>query len=130
MVTVRVAFRRGRVDGERIFAVLNAYMLTGLIFGIAYGLVNEIRPGSFSLPSQGAMRFEEGVYLSFVVLTSLGLGEIVPATGVARGLAIVEAIIGQMYMAVLVARLVSLYSAEEFSRYLEERSKRRSKPSP
>ena len=46
---------------------------------------------------------------------------------VARGLAIVEAVIGQLYLAVLVARLVSLYSAEEFAKYLEERTSRHRK---
>src|SRR5262245_8407024 len=128
IVTVRIAFRHGRVDSERIFAVLSAYMLTGLVFGIAYALMSEIWPGSFSLPSQGTMRFEHGVYVSFVILTSLGLGDILPVTGIARGLTVVEAVVGQMYMAVLVARLVSLYSAEEFYRYMEERETRRSKP--
>ena len=63
--------------------------------------------------------------MSFVILTSLGFGDVVPVTPVARGLTILEAVIGQMYMAVLVARLVSLYSAEEFARYMEERAKRR-----
>ncbi|HTY78901.1 MAG TPA: potassium channel family protein [Candidatus Bathyarchaeia archaeon] len=127
VTTMRVAFRRGRVDSERIFAVLNAYLLTGLIFGITFSLISDVRPGSFNLSSRTPMRFEEGAYLSFVVLTSLGFGEIVPRSGVARGLAIVEAVIGQLYLAVLVARLVSLYSAEEFAKYLEERTSRHRK---
>ena len=85
LVTMRVAFRRGRVDSERIFAVLNAYMLTGLIFGVLFSLINDLQPGSFITPSKGPIRFEEGVYLSFVVLTSLGFGEIVPTSAVAGG---------------------------------------------
>jgi len=125
IVAVAVGFRRGRVDAERIFAVLSAYLLTGLIFGIAYDLVNDLRPGSFRLPTEETVRFEHGAYMSFVILTSLGFGDVVPVTPVARGLTILEAVIGQMYMAVLVARLVSLYSAEEFARYMEERAKRR-----
>ncbi|HEX7213551.1 MAG TPA: potassium channel family protein, partial [Methylomirabilota bacterium] len=62
--------------------------------------------------------------------TSLGFGDVVPVSPVARGLTILEAVIGQMYMAVLVARLVSLYSAEEFARYMQERAKRRRTPPP
>jgi len=127
LVTMRVAFQRGRVNGERIFAVLNGYMLTGLIFGIVFAMISDMQPGSFNLPSRAPLRFEEGVYLSFVVLTSLGFGEIVPASAVPRGLVIVEAIIGQLYLAVLVARLVSLYSAEEFAKYLDERASRQRK---
>ena len=125
IATMSVAFRRGRIDRERIFAVLDAYLLTGVIFGLVYALVDEIHPGSFHTPAGGAMRFEQGVYLSFVVLTSLGFGEVLPVTGVARGLTVVEAVIGQMYMAVVVARLVSLYAAEEFARQIEERERRR-----
>jgi hypothetical protein len=130
IVTVTAGFRRGRVDAERIFAVLSAYLLTGLIFGIAYDLVNDLRPGSFRLPTEETVRFEHGAYMSFVILTSLGFGDVVPITPVARGLTILEAVIGQMNMAVLVARLVSLYSAEEFARYMEERAKRRRTPPP
>ncbi|HEY7041120.1 MAG TPA: ion channel [Methylomirabilota bacterium] len=124
-VAVAVAFRRGRVNAERIFAVLSAYLLTGLVFGITYGLLNDVRPGSFRLPELETARFEHGVYISFVILTSLGFGDVVPVSPVARGLTILEAVIGQMYMAVLVARLVSLYSAEEFERYMDERRRRR-----
>jgi hypothetical protein len=130
IVTVAVGFRRGRVDAERIFAVLGAYLLTGLIFGITYGLLNDLRPGSFRLPTEETARFEHGVYISFVILTSLGFGDVVPVSAIARGLTILEAVIGQMYMAVLVARLVSLYSAEEFARYMEDRRRRRRNPPP
>jgi hypothetical protein len=130
LVAVAVAFRRGRVDSERIFAVLSAYLLTGLVFGITYGLINDLRPGSFRLPAPETARFEHGVYISFVILTSLGFGDVVPVTPVARGLTILEAVIGQMYMAVLVARLVSLYSAEEFARYMEKRARHRRNPPP
>ena len=130
LVAVAVAFRRGRVDAERIFAVLGAYLLTGLIFGITFGLLNDLQPSSFRLPDSEMARFEHGVYISFVILTSLGFGDVVPVSPVARGLTILEAVIGQMYMAVLVARLVSLYSAEEFARYMQERAKRRRTPPP
>jgi voltage-gated potassium channel len=51
-----------------------------------------------------------GIYFSFVTLATLGYGDIVPASDVARGLAILEAVIGQFYLTVVVARLVSLYS--------------------
>jgi|GEM_PF-528704 hypothetical protein len=129
-IAVAAAFRRGRVDSERIFAVLGAYLLTGLIFGIAYGVLDDVSPGAFRLPTEEAVRFEHAAYMSFVVLTSLGFGDVVPINPIARGLTVLEAVIGQMYMAVLVARLVSLYSAEEFERYMDERWKRRRRRSP
>jgi len=56
------------------------------------------------------------IYYSFVTLTTLGYGDIVPRSEVARGLAIMEALVGQLYLAVMVARLVSLYVAGEGKR--------------
>ena len=61
-------------------------------------------PGQFSLAN--------GIYFSFVTLATLGYGDVVPQTEIARGLAILEAVSGQLYLAVMVARLVSLYVGE------------------
>jgi hypothetical protein len=52
------------------------------------------------------------IYFSFVTLATLGYGDVVPASGPARALAMLEAVFGQLYLVVLVARLVSLYSRE------------------
>ncbi|MCI0353631.1 MAG: potassium channel family protein, partial [Acidobacteria bacterium] len=59
---------------------------------------------------------QEAVYLSFFTLTTLGLGNVVPSNGPAQGIMVFEALAGQMYLIVLVARLVSLYSSEDSSR--------------
>ena len=55
-------------------------------------------------------RLARAVYYSFVTIATLGYGDIVPASHPARGLAILEAVSGQMYLAVLIARLVALYA--------------------
>jgi hypothetical protein len=106
--SVRHALRAGIVDSERIFAALDAYLLAGLLFGVAYSLLEQAWPGSFG----GASPFDLGraIYFSFVTIATLGYGDIVPVSEPARGLAAVEGVSGQMYLAVLVARLVSLYS--------------------
>ena len=92
-------------------AALGAYLLIGLFFGLAYSVLEKVAPGSFALAGQplaGDLREAGAIYFSFVTLATLGYGDIVPLTATARGLAVIEAIGGQLYIAVLVARLVSL----------------------
>jgi len=112
----RQAFRRGPVDGERIFAALDAYLLSGLIFGVSYMMIERHWPASFGAPGAIDLDFPAAVYFSFVTLATLGYGDITPASEAARGLAILEAVGGQLYIAVLVARLVGLHAVSPAGR--------------
>jgi hypothetical protein len=107
-VTLRQALRPGPVNAEHVLAALDAYLLAGLLFGVAYWMLDHTWPGSFR--ADGPLDRSEAIYFSFVTIATLGYGDIVPLTGAARGLAMVEGVSGQMYLAVLVARLVSLYA--------------------
>ncbi len=109
---VRHAFDRGNVDRERILAALDAYLLAGLLFGVVYFMLDREWPGSFGERSGAAFSLPNAIYFSFVTIATLGYGDVVPASAPARGLAIVEGVSGQMYMTVLVARLVSLYAQQ------------------
>lgn len=102
------AMRARQVDSEHIYAALSAYLLVGVFFGLFYWVLEEIAPGTFSV-SSGFSRMS-AIYFSFVTLATLGYGDIVPRSDVARGLAILEGVGGQLFLAVLVARLLSLYS--------------------
>jgi hypothetical protein len=114
IASVRHALRPGRVDGERILAALDAYLIVGLLFGVAFWMLDARHPGSFGgALGDGLLDLREAIYLSFVTIATLGYGDIVPVSDAARGLAIVEAVGGQMYLAVLVARLVSLYARQD-----------------
>jgi hypothetical protein len=107
--TARRALLDREVDSEHIFAALDAYLLVGLIFGVGYSMLDQVWPASFGSTSAFDLDVGSGIYFSFITLATLGYGDIVPLTGPARGLVIVEAVAGQMYIAVLVARLVSAY---------------------
>lgn len=111
---VRHAFRTRGDDtvAERIFAALDAYLLAGLAFGSVYWVLERELPGSFG-PPPFAMTQQIAVYISLATLSTLGPGAIVPMNGPARGLMTFEGIGGQIYLAVLVARLVSLYGSSE-----------------
>ena len=108
--TARHAFRAESVDSEHVFAALDAYLLVGLIFGVSYTLLDGIWPDSFGAALESDLSTTRSIYFSFVTLATLGYGDIVPTSDVARGIVILEAVIGQFYLAVVVARLVSLYS--------------------
>jgi ion channel len=107
----RHAFRPGHTVSERVYSALDAYLLAGFAFGAAFWLLEREVPGSFG--STTALTPLNAVYMSFFTLTTLGLPGGVPSNGAAKGLMILEALGGQIYLTVLVARLVSLYSREE-----------------
>ena len=112
VATVRHALGRGVVDSERILAALDAYLLAGLLFGVAYWMLDGLWPGSFGGTTPGKLELPRAIYFSFVTIATLGYGDVVPVSEPARGLAILEGVSGQMYLVVLVARLVSLYDRE------------------
>ena len=108
---LRFAMRAKVVDTEHLFAALSAYLLAGIFFGLFYWVIEQIGPGSFS--ASGEFSRMSALYFSFVTLATLGYGDIVPRGDLARGLAIVEAVGGQLFLVVLVARLVSLWGRKD-----------------
>jgi len=111
---LRFVLRARSVNTEVLCASIAAYLMLGLIWTIAYWLVDQLTPGgafSFS-PTGGArsMNGFNGFYFSFITLSTVGYGDITPVSRFARWLAAMEAMTGMLYVAVLIARLVSLYS--------------------
>jgi ion channel len=115
--TLRSVFRRGVVDAERIYAALSVYLLAGLMFGVAYHAMESVWPGSLRLtsgePTAASLGLMTSIYFSFVTLATLGYGDVVPLSSLARATAMLEAVGSQLYLAVLIARLVSLHGREE-----------------
>jgi hypothetical protein len=109
LATVRYAMRSGAVDAERIFAALDAYLLAGLVFGVCYWLLGQFDATAFN---ETGMSLSRATYFSFVTIATLGYGDVLPRSELAQSLAIGEGLGGQMYLAVLIARLVSLYSRQ------------------
>ncbi|MEQ1800872.1 MAG: potassium channel family protein [Gammaproteobacteria bacterium] len=107
---LRFALRGEAVGPEQIHAALGAYLLAGFCFGLLYWVLEQAAPGALSaggVAAEGGLRVTTTIYFSFVTLASLGYGDILPLSDPARGLAVVEVVSGQLYLAVLVARLVS-----------------------
>ena len=103
----------GEVNPDKLFAAGSFYFLIGLAFAIIYGVLEFLTPGSFAgitLFGDENRPTAELLYYSFVTLTTLGYGEITPVTPQVRSLAAIEAMMGVFYLAIMVARLVALYS--------------------
>jgi hypothetical protein len=115
-------FREQRVTFNVIFASLCVYLLLGVLWSIVYSLLEVLEPQSFAFvlaegENSQSMRFggEQSIfplYYSLVTMTTLGYGDIVPASPSARMFAAVQALMGQLYLAVLVARLVGLHISQ------------------
>jgi hypothetical protein len=103
------------VDTEVLCASISAYVMLGLIWTIAYWLVDQVTPGAFAFNTttgaKESMRGFNAFYFSFVTLSTVGYGDITPVSHFARMLAALEAMTGLLYVAVLIARLVALYSS-------------------
>lgn len=103
-------FHQDIVTQEVISASVSVYLLMGIAWAMIYNLLERIYPGSF-LYSDAQAANEKMIfsYYSFVTLTTLGYGDISPVTSKAATLSVAEAIIGQLYLTVLIARLVGLH---------------------
>lgn len=106
--------RTGRVTVDRIFAAVCVYLLIGFAWTFAYAFLEEMVPDSFvALSETGQNDYVARVlglrYFSFMTLTTVGYGDIIPRSPAARTMAMLEAVTGQIYLMVLVARLVGLH---------------------
>lgn len=102
-----------RVTADTLFGAICVYLLIGISWGLSYIALEMLQPGSFStdptIENAHAGSHSYLVYYSFVTLTTLGFGDITPLSHIARTTTYLEAIIGQLYIAVLIARLVGLH---------------------
>ena len=109
------AFRQIAVGNDispnRIVGAVCVYLLLGVMWSLAYNVLEYLQPDSFKGLTElvSPAWNPDWIYFSFVTITTLGYGEITPITQTARSLAVAEAIVGQFYIAVLVAGLVSAY---------------------
>jgi hypothetical protein len=110
-VVGRAVFGPGKVTGHRVRGAIVLYLDFGMIFATGYRVLWDLSPGSLSGLSAASEHSQVAstiLYFSFVTLSSLGFGDIIPIHPIARSLANLEGIIGQLYPATLLARLITL----------------------
>jgi hypothetical protein len=110
-IVLLVMFREGPITWSRIQGGVSAYLLLGLAWTSAFQLVEQLHAGSFhftSAPADVDQLTSKLVYFSFTTLTTVGFGDVLPLSPFARSLAIGEAVVGQLFPAILIGALVAM----------------------
>ena len=118
LTVVRQVLSSKQVTLDTLFGAAAGYFLIGLVWATAYTWIELSSPGSFAMnpvndPAATGFNWFESIHFSYVTLTTLGYGEITPVSPFARSLSFLEAATGVLYVAVLVARLVSGYMSKD-----------------
>ncbi len=113
-VVLAGVLRQREVSADTILGGISVYLLMVLAFALLHLLVATLQPGAYQVGSAGPSRFivEDfplALYFSFVTLTTLGYGDITPASPAAQMLAGLEAMMGQLFIAILIGRLIGLH---------------------
>lgn len=109
------------VTQDVLYSAIAVYLLIATTFTPIYAAIEFLNPGAFASAYETiAIEWPQLVYYSFSTLTTLGYGDIVPINMWAKALAAFEAVIGVLYIAMLMARLVSLYNQTEMEEAVEE----------
>ena len=111
-ITLNRVLHHRRVTHETVLGALCLYVLVGLLFAFVYLAVVELRDGPFFV-QPGDHPQSEFLYYSFVTLTTLGFGDLSPAHGLPQALTVLEALLGQVFLVTLVARLVTLWVRQD-----------------
>ena len=113
-VILRVVYRERQVSLDGIYGAICGYLLIGVAFGHVYSLIEQASPGSFHLSDELAPELQDPgrthfvfTYFSVVTLMGAGFGDITPGSGTARGVVVIEMVVGLFYVAVLIADLLS-----------------------
>ena len=110
-IAIKQVLSSDKINLHNIAGAICIYLLLGVIWALAYHFVHLLIPDSFrgNISPSIQLQVQDFLYYSFVTLTTLGYGDIVPLTATARTLAFFEAIFGQFYIATLVAGLVTVH---------------------
>ena len=97
-----------KITADVIAGAICGYLLIGLMWASFFAVLEALQPGSFQVPDHLSTDSSYFIYYSYVTLTTLGFGDIIPMTNQARSFSVLESITGPVYLAVTVARLVGM----------------------
>jgi hypothetical protein len=105
-------FKEDEVTSDLINGGICGYLLIGMMWAFVFSVLESLQPGSFLMADSHDKSIKDFLYFSFVTLTTLGYGDITPLSDQARSLVMLEAIVGQIYITVFIARLVGLHISQ------------------
>ncbi|MHC4369439.1 MAG: ion channel [Planctomycetota bacterium] len=108
VIVLNYLIREEQITTDVIAGAICGYLLIGLMWSNFFSILEIMQPGSFEIPEYASTDSSYFTYYSYVTLTTLGFGDITPITNQARSLSVLEAVVGPIYLAVLVARLVGM----------------------
>ena len=111
IVLTRYTFAKREVFTEVILAATSLYLILGSVFAAIYGLIFWFDPNAFTSATGGAVGWQQLLYYSYVTLTTLGYGDVLPVGHVAQSMAAFQAIAGTLYTVLLLSRLVGMHTA-------------------
>ena len=116
LITInRKIFTEKKVTSDTIEGGIVVFFMIGIVWALLYRMLAMFDPNAFSEIGDTTHLFDTLFYFSFTTLTTLGYGDVTPISDLARILATFEAMIGVLYPAIYIARVVGLYTAQEMS---------------
>jgi len=112
---IRDTLRRDEVSLRTVLGASSAYMLVGLLFANIFALAMALDPQAFHFPDRPMTSIDRHsmlTYLSYITMTTVGYGDVLPVSMPARFLCVIEALFGQLFVAILIGRLVGLTAAQ------------------
>lgn len=116
LTLLNMIIKTKEITQNTLYGAVCAYLLLGLLWASIYALINELSPGSIFAGSgvTGEMTTNDIIYFSYTTLASLGYGDIATVTPAGRIMSVLEAVIGQLFIAFMVARLIGIYTTKYF----------------
>jgi hypothetical protein len=108
-IVIGYLMRAREIMKEEIFALINCYLIAATVFSFVYEISYFLYPVSLSFSSGASIDHNIFLYFSFSTITTLGIGDIIPVAPFIRNVAILEAVFGQFYIAIVVAYILSRY---------------------
>lgn len=116
IVILNFLFREKVITGDMIIGAICVYLMMGMMWASIYSMLEILYPGSFQISEELGGGISNFSYFSFVTLTTLGYGDITPLSAPTRSLSVLEAVAGQLYIAILVARLVGIHISQSMGK--------------
>ena len=113
---LKFIFNKDEIKADMIAGAAAVYLLLAIAWAYAYGFIELILPGSFAMAEAQNITRSIAIYYSFVTITTLGYGDIFPVSTAAKSFAIIEAVVGQLYLVITVAWLVGVHVSQKLTK--------------